>query len=527
MKAAVKTFLSNVRSQTKSSPYADSSSESDDCDERTLLYRHRKQRGVNIGSWFVLERWIAEQPFRCAAAPCQSDLDVAKGAHAKEILENHWDSWISAEDFQWLSAMGINTVRIPIGYYHLCGVDPSVLRGTDFDGLGPIFSGAWSRIVKAIETAERYHIGVLFDLHASPGKQNQDPHSGTSSPVISFFHTQFNLQLMIRILRVLVSSLRSLRFDHRPTLSNVVGIELLNEPKPPYPAALQAWYKNAIAEIRRLDPSLPLFISDCWMPDAYADFVKSLPPTMAPICLDHHLYRCFTSEDISTAAAQHSASLLNPNAPTPQTFARVSSKLKDAGGDLIVGEWSGALNPGSLLGVADERRERAQFVQAQLDLFERHCSGWFFWTYKKQFPGDSGWSFRDAVDTGVFPCRVGLFPVKPIPHDQTEWAGRKGVARGLAAARHVSYWAQYPAHYEHWRFEKGYDQGWEDAFYFLTSSVFEHGAVSELGLEGIWRKKRVYEHALRDGRSDHLWEYGHGYQQGVEEAAIDFQRAYC
>ncbi|KAI5984851.1 glycoside hydrolase family 5 protein [Pisolithus albus] len=461
------------------------------------------QRGVNIGSWFVLERWIAEQPFRCAAAPCQSDLDVAKGAHAKEILENHWDSWISAEDFQWLSAMGINT----IGYYHLCGVDPSVLRGTDFDGLGPIFSGAWSRIVKAIETAERYHIGVLFDLHASPGKQNQDPHSGTSSPVISFFHTQFNLQLMIRILRVLVSSLRSLRFDHRPTLSNVVGIELLNEPKPPYPAALQAWYKNAIAEIRRLDPSLPLFISDCWMPDAYADFVKSLPPTMAPICLDHHLYRCFTSEDISTAAAQHSASLLNPNAPTPQTFARVSSKLKDAGGDLIVGEWSGALNPGSLLGVADERRERAQFVQAQLDLFERHCSGWFFWTYKKQFPGDSGWSFRDAVDTGVFPCRVGLFPVKPIPHDQTEWAGRKGVARGLAAARHVSYWAQYPAHYEHWRFEKGYDQGWEDAFYFLTSSVFEHGAVSELGLEGIWRKKRVYEHALRDGRSDHLWEY--------------------
>lgn len=63
--------------------------------------------------------------------------------------------------------MGINTVRIPIGYYHLCGVDPSVLRGTDFDGLGPIFSGAWSRIVKAIETAERYHIGVLFGSHYS------------------------------------------------------------------------------------------------------------------------------------------------------------------------------------------------------------------------------------------------------------------------------------------------------------------------------------------------------------------------
>ncbi|KAI6027052.1 glycoside hydrolase family 5 protein [Pisolithus marmoratus] len=527
MKTAVKTFLSSVRSHVKSRFYVDIPTISDDCDKRTLLYRHRKQRGVNIGSWFVLERWITEHPFRCAAAPGQSDLDVAKGARAKEILEHHWDSWISAKDFEWLSAMGINTVRIPIGYYHLCGMDPSILRGTDFDGLESIFEGAWSRIVKAIETADRYRIGVLFDLHAAPGKQNQDSHSGTSSPVISFFQTQFNLQLMIRVFRVLVSSLRSLRLDRRPSLSNVVGVELLNEPKPPHPAVLQTWYKDAIAEVRRLDPSLPLLISDCWMPDIYTDFVKTLPATTAPICLDHHLYRCFTSEEISAPAAQHSASLSNPNAPTPQTFARVASKLEDAGGDLIVGEWSGALNPGSLLGAIDERRERAQFVRVQLDLFERYCAGWFFWTYKKEFPGDSGWSFRDAVDTGVFPRRVGLFPVKPIPHDHVEWAGRKAISCGRAAARHMSYWAQYPARYEHWRFEEGYDQGWEDAYYFLTSDLFEHGAVNELGLRGIWKKKRVHEHALREGRSDNLWEYGHGYQQGVEEAAIDFQRAYC
>ncbi|KAI6000408.1 glycoside hydrolase family 5 protein [Pisolithus orientalis] len=527
MKAAVKTLLGSVRSQVKSRFYVDFPSISDGCDERTLLYRHRKQRGVNIGSWFVLERWITEQPFRCAAPPCQSDLDVARGAHANEILEHHWDSWVSATDFEWLSAMGINTVRIPIGYYHLCGVDPSILRGTDFDGLESIFGGAWSRIVKAIETADRYQIGVLFDLHAAPGKQNQDSHSGTSSPTISFFQMQFNLQLTVRILRILVSSLRSLRFVHRPPLPNVIGVELLNEPKPPYPAALQAWYKNAIEEVRRLDPSLPLFISDCWMPDAYADFVKMLPPTAPPICLDHHLYRCFTSEDVSTAAAQHSTSLSNPNAPTPQTFARVASKLEDAGGALVVGEWSGALNLGSLVGAADERRERAQFIQAQLDLFERHCAGWFFWTYKKEFPGDSGWSFRDAVDTGVFPCRVGLFPVKSIPRDHTEWAERKVISCSCAAARHMSYWAQYPGRYEHWRFEKGYDQGWVDAYYFLTSGAFEHGAVSELGLKGIWKRKRVHEHALRAGHSNNLWEYEHGYQQGVEEAAVDFQRAYC
>lgn len=66
------------------------------------------------GSWFVLERWIAETPFAQAAPPGQSDLDVAKGSHAKEILERHWDTWITNQDFEWLAARGINAVRIPV-----------------------------------------------------------------------------------------------------------------------------------------------------------------------------------------------------------------------------------------------------------------------------------------------------------------------------------------------------------------------------------------------------------------------------
>jgi hypothetical protein len=66
------------------------------------------------GSWFVLERWIADTPFAQAASPGQSDLDVAKGSHAKEILERHWDTWITRQDFEWLAARGINAVRIPV-----------------------------------------------------------------------------------------------------------------------------------------------------------------------------------------------------------------------------------------------------------------------------------------------------------------------------------------------------------------------------------------------------------------------------
>jgi len=103
-------------------------------------YRYRQQRGVNLGkygfvnldllkanvfkkkgSWFVLERWITEEPFRCAKEPAQSDLDVAQGTEAKEILEHHWDTWIQESDWEWIEDLGINTVRIPVSSQ--CGED--------------------------------------------------------------------------------------------------------------------------------------------------------------------------------------------------------------------------------------------------------------------------------------------------------------------------------------------------------------------------------------------------------------------
>ena len=362
------------------------------------------------------------------------------------------------------------------------------------------------------------------DLHSAPGKQNKDSHSGTSSPTV-LFATRSNLELTIRVLHTLLSAVRSLRSEHDPPISNIIGIELLNEPKPSSHSTLKDWYGKATKQLRAVDPGLPIYISDCWMSDDYAHFVKSLPESTAPICLDHHLYRCFTQEDISTPAAQHSTSLMDPNAPTSQTFARVAGILEGAGGALVVGEWSGALNPGSLQGPIDERDERARYIAAQLALFEQHCAGWFFWTYKKQYRGDQGWSFRDAVEAGVFPDRVGVYPKRNAPVHDPDRVGRKAAALGRATGwckysfaaivpqdgfegQHTSYWAQYPGHYEHWRFSRGYDQGWEDAYRFLLHSVANQHVVSELGFQGPWKKKRARDHGIENGNSNNLWEYG-------------------
>lgn len=246
------------------------------------------------------------------------------------------------------------------------------------------------------------------------------------------------MQLAIRILRILVTQLVALQ-KTEPVINNIAGVELLNEPHPASHEALYHWYKEAIQEIRSLDPSFPIYLSDCWMTDQYTDFVANLPPTSALTCVDHHLYRCFTRNDISTPVMQHIASLSDPNTFFPQMFSRASDKLATAGSALIVGEWSAALNPGSLKGVADEHRVRASYVQAQLSLFELYCAGSFFWTYKKERRGDQGWSFREAVESGIFPNTVGMIPVKDFVGLSADISTRKLAARNVATGKSESY----------------------------------------------------------------------------------------
>ncbi|KAJ6485738.1 glycoside hydrolase superfamily [Mycena sanguinolenta] len=477
------------------------------------MYRFRKQRGVNLGSWFVLERWIADAPFRYAAPPAQSDLDVARGQNARSVLEAHYDSWISQSDWNWISDRGLNTVRIPasIGYYHLCGADRSVLSGTDFESFYDVFSGVWARLIQAIETAREFGLGVLLDLHAAPGKQNPDAHAGTSNEP-RFFSDRRSRMHTIHVLRTLVTCLHA----HTPPLVNVVGIELLNEPQPSSDAELKNWYTTAIKDISVLDPTLPIYLGDCWKIEQYAEYIKSIPHSSL-LVLDHHLYRCFSSSDISTPASAHARALMDESAATPRMFARVAEMLDSVGG-LVVGEWSGALNPGSLTGSPDDTKN---YVAAQLQLYEAHCSGNFFWTYKKAGHNrDQGWCLRDAVDGGVFPPRVGLFASRSSEDDYERQARTRENFKNKALGEHTAYWSKYPGKYRHERFADGFAIGWDDAYTFFAASSRLDRPVSELGFVGAWAKTRTDDHSS-------FWEFEHGFRQGVKAARNDFQENYC
>ena len=137
----------------------------------STIYRYRRQQSVNLGSLFVLENWMVPSLFACAAQPAISELDVANGwgGSARALLERHWDSWITEKDFQWMASIGINTVRLPLGYWHL---PTEHTAGTAYESVGHIYQGAWSRVIRTVAMAADHGIGVLIDLHGAPGSQN-------------------------------------------------------------------------------------------------------------------------------------------------------------------------------------------------------------------------------------------------------------------------------------------------------------------------------------------------------------------
>jgi hypothetical protein len=68
---------------------------------------------VCLGSWFVQERWICESTY-CGCGGGQSDLHIAQGTNGQSVMESHWDTWITEEDWISIQVQGFNTVRIPV-----------------------------------------------------------------------------------------------------------------------------------------------------------------------------------------------------------------------------------------------------------------------------------------------------------------------------------------------------------------------------------------------------------------------------
>ena len=470
-------------------------------------YAIRKQRGVNLGSWFALESWLTGSLFQSLNESGSCDMDIVKGMNleeAKQLLERHWDSFIDDGDWKWMKAHGINSVRIPILYAHFLAGNKEhtkLLKGTDYASFATVYEGAWQRIVASIEKAASLDIGVLIDLHGVPGGQNGDSHCGKSDGNVSFWnglHASSNRKLTIQILTALAEAVS--QYD------NVIGLELMNEPQ--NHSCLEGFYVDAIKAIRASSSpavaQLPLYIGDGWDTNHYAKYVGKHSDIGNPLVLDHHMYRCFTSHDHRTSAEQHACDLdIGKQGKTAWWLKGIS---EHAQGAIIIGEWSGALNPGSLRGCANHLDALKSWSHAQWHAFESYTAGYYYWTLKKEGGPDPGWCFYTAVEKGTMPPSLNPLDGGHVDFNALHQQGVELAQRCLQ--EHTKYWDSKGGNYDHEQYKHGFEMGWKDALEFL-----QEGA--EVGLPNQLAKLRLASYE-QDHDSKNAWEFEHGFRQAWE-----------
>lgn len=165
-------------------------------------------RGVNLGNWLVLERWMEPEIFRGTDAEDETWLnrDLPK-AELEKRLKKHRETFITEKDFEEIHKLGLNTVRIPVPYF---------IFG-DF----PPYSGCIEYLDRAFDWAERWDLRILIDLHTTPGNHNGYDNGGLVG--VCRFHKE--PRAVAYVLHVLERLAR--RYGKRRGL---FGIEVLNEP---------------------------------------------------------------------------------------------------------------------------------------------------------------------------------------------------------------------------------------------------------------------------------------------------------
>ncbi len=336
----------------------------------------RQLRGVNLGAWLVLEKWMVPEVYRDTDAQDEYNLCLSLGDRAAGRLNRHRDTFISAADFGWIADHGLNAVRLPVGFWALEAPKPYV--------------AAAPFIAFALDQARDHGLKLLLDLHGAPGSQNGWDHSGRSGPV----GWPKEPQNIAETLRVLESFAQA--YGRHPAL---LGIELLNEPRDVIPLEiLQQFYQDAYARLRKhLDPGVAVVFHDSFRPMAWKRFMQE--PAFSNVILDTHLYQCFDEAASRRTAQEQLAFAINRQGSLDQ--------MQREEQPVIVGEWSLALSENSLRGLSPFQLAmlRRGYADTQLLNFEA-TRGWFFWSYKLE--QQSEWNFRHCVERGWLPENFGV-----------------------------------------------------------------------------------------------------------------------
>jgi glucan 1,3-beta-glucosidase len=362
----------------------------------------KKLRGVNLGGWLVLEKWMVPSLFDGLQAVDETSYCVELGERAAQTLKHHWHHFITRDDFVWLAATGINAVRIPLGHW-IFGPDYPYHRA--YGNLRhPFVQGGLDILDQAFDWAEEFGLLIVLDLHAAPGCQNGFDNGGIKD--VCEWHTQADyIGHSLSVLERLAA-----RYHTRPALH---AIQTLNEPRWDIPTdLLKKYHTEAYHRIRQYchADEVAVMIHDGFRSyREYSGFMAE--PEFRNVLFDIHRYQCFVREDIELDVQGHIRKSV------VDWYQESQQINQDRGMWTMVGEWSlgidlrgaaafagGPSNHGldNLDGLDGFQRNAAYrgHAAAQLLTFENYL-GWFFWSYKTETM--PAWCFRECVKRGWLP----------------------------------------------------------------------------------------------------------------------------
>lgn len=174
---------SEESSQKKKTPPREKLQESDylKVENGKLIDKEEKEvvlRGVNLGGWLLQESWMCPVSGEDRKWANLDTLDALEARFSseevQELSDTYQDNWITEWDIKNIAEKGMNVVRVPFWYRNFMLDAEGTWLTEDMDK-----NPGFKRLDWVIETAGRYGMYVILDMHGCPGGQSMDHCCGT------------------------------------------------------------------------------------------------------------------------------------------------------------------------------------------------------------------------------------------------------------------------------------------------------------------------------------------------------------